>query len=129
MHGATKKHSDSRYHIRSTRYHLITISRPHAWAKKGQQIFETSCPLFVQIKEREERKRREKEEKERYDAKIEAEMMAYNPWGRSGRGAPIKDEKGKLVSKLAFTFCFNDHDEYQYSIFQVLMLLSCPQVT
>ncbi|KAK2859445.1 hypothetical protein Q5P01_004065 [Channa striata] len=56
--------------------------------------------LRQQIKEREERKRREKEEKEQYNAKIEAEMMAYNPWGRSGGGAPIKDEKGNLFSDL-----------------------------
>ncbi|XP_059182691.1 centrosome and spindle pole-associated protein 1 isoform X2 [Centropristis striata] len=56
--------------------------------------------LRQQIKEREELKRREKEEKERYDAKIEAEMMAYEPWGRSGGGAPIKDQKGNLVSDL-----------------------------
>ncbi len=61
-----------------------------------------------QIKEREEHKRREKEEKERYDAKIEAEMMAYNPWGTSGGGAPIKDQKGNLVSKLPSTFCLNE---------------------
>ncbi|XP_073344164.1 centrosome and spindle pole-associated protein 1 [Pagrus major] len=56
--------------------------------------------LRQQIKEREERKRREKEEKERYDTKIEAEMMAYNPWGKSGAGAPIKDTKGNLISDL-----------------------------
>ncbi|XP_044031547.1 centrosome and spindle pole-associated protein 1 isoform X2 [Siniperca chuatsi] len=56
--------------------------------------------LRQQIKEREERKRKEKEEKERYDAKIEAEMMEYNPWGKSGGGAPIKDQKGNLVSDL-----------------------------
>lgn len=64
---------------------------------------ETSSHPYVQIKEREERKRRDKEEKERYNAKMEAEMMAYNPWGRSGGGAPIKDQKGNLFSKLAFT--------------------------
>ncbi|KAE8279907.1 Centrosome and spindle pole associated protein 1 [Larimichthys crocea] len=57
--------------------------------------------LRQQIKERQERKRREKEEKERYDAKIEAEMMAYNPWGRSGGGAPIKDQKGNVVNDLS----------------------------
>ncbi|XP_050922574.1 centrosome and spindle pole-associated protein 1 isoform X1 [Lates calcarifer] len=56
--------------------------------------------LRQQIKEREERKRRDKEEKERYNAKMEAEMMAYNPWGRSGGGAPIKDQKGNLFSDL-----------------------------
>ncbi|XP_029314098.1 centrosome and spindle pole-associated protein 1 [Cottoperca gobio] len=56
--------------------------------------------LRQQITERQEHKRKEKEEKERYDAKMEAEMMAFNPWGRSGGGAPIKDQKGNLVSDL-----------------------------
>ncbi|XP_071341370.1 centrosome and spindle pole-associated protein 1 [Trachinotus anak] len=56
--------------------------------------------LRQQIKERAERKRREKEEKERYDAKIEAEMKAYNPWGRSGGGAPIKDQNGNPFHDL-----------------------------
>ncbi|CAJ1082220.1 centrosome and spindle pole-associated protein 1 isoform X1 [Xyrichtys novacula] len=56
--------------------------------------------LRQQIKDREERRKREKEEKERYDAKIEAESMAYNPWGRSGGGAPIKDQNGNLISNL-----------------------------
>ncbi|XP_068438170.1 centrosome and spindle pole-associated protein 1 isoform X4 [Clinocottus analis] len=56
--------------------------------------------LRQQIKEKEERKRREKDEKEQYDAKLEAEMIAYNPWGRSGGGASIKDEQGNLVSDL-----------------------------
>lgn len=57
--------------------------------------------MCIQIKDGEERKRKDKEEKEQYDAKIEAEMMAYNPWGRSGGGAPIKDNKGNLFSKLS----------------------------
>ncbi|XP_041817863.1 centrosome and spindle pole associated protein 1 [Chelmon rostratus] len=57
--------------------------------------------LREQIQEREECKRREKKEKERYDAKMEAEMMAYNPWGKSGGGAPIKGPEGNLVSDLS----------------------------
>ncbi|XP_041670613.1 centrosome and spindle pole-associated protein 1 [Cheilinus undulatus] len=52
--------------------------------------------LRQQIKDREEQRRQEKEEKERENAKIEA----YNPWGRSGGGAPIKDQNGNLVSNL-----------------------------
>ncbi|KAK5898593.1 hypothetical protein CgunFtcFv8_015996 [Champsocephalus gunnari] len=56
--------------------------------------------LRLQIREREDQKRREKEEKERYEAKIEAERMAFNPWGRSGAGAPIKDQNGNVVSDL-----------------------------
>lgn len=60
-----------------------------------------SCPFCEQIKDIDERRRREKEERERYDAKKEAEMMTYNPWGRSGGGAPIKDQQGNLISKLS----------------------------
>ncbi|CAB1427587.1 unnamed protein product [Pleuronectes platessa] len=28
-------------------------------------------------------------------------MLVYNPWGRSGGGAPIKDQKGNLISDLS----------------------------
>ncbi|KAG7488601.1 hypothetical protein MATL_G00035530 [Megalops atlanticus] len=56
--------------------------------------------LKQQLQEREERKRREKEEKERYEAKLEAEMRAYNPWGKGGGGAPLRDSKGNLITDL-----------------------------
>nr|XP_046227260.1 centrosome and spindle pole-associated protein 1 isoform X2 [Scatophagus argus] len=68
--------------------------------QRRQRALNYQEALIQQIKEKEERKRREKEEKERYDAKIEAEMKAFNPWGRSGGGAPIKDQNGNLVSDL-----------------------------
>ncbi|XP_052560852.1 centrosome and spindle pole-associated protein 1 isoform X9 [Tympanuchus pallidicinctus] len=54
--------------------------------------------LQQQIREREERRRQEKEEKERYEAKLEAEMRNYNPWGKGGGGAPLRDAKGNLIS-------------------------------
>ncbi|XP_066188201.1 centrosome and spindle pole-associated protein 1 isoform X5 [Sylvia atricapilla] len=50
--------------------------------------------LQQQIREREERRRQEREEKE----KLEAEMRNYNPWGRGGGGAPLKDAEGNLIS-------------------------------
>ncbi|XP_027494590.1 centrosome and spindle pole-associated protein 1 isoform X1 [Corapipo altera] len=56
--------------------------------------------LQQQIREREERRRQEREEKERYEAKLEAEMKNYNPWGRSGGGAPLRDAKGNLITDL-----------------------------
>ncbi|XP_066036519.1 centrosome and spindle pole-associated protein 1 isoform X7 [Chamaea fasciata] len=49
--------------------------------------------LQQQIREREERRRQEREEKE----KLEAEMRNYNPWGRGGGGAPLKDAEGNLI--------------------------------
>nr|XP_025044685.1 centrosome and spindle pole-associated protein 1 [Pelodiscus sinensis] len=56
--------------------------------------------LQQQIREREERRRREREEKERYEAKLEAEMRNYNPWGKGGGGAPLTDAKGNLITDL-----------------------------
>ncbi|KAM6375290.1 centrosome and spindle pole-associated protein 1 isoform 11-T17 [Alca torda] len=56
--------------------------------------------LQQQIREREERRRREREEKERYEAKLEAEMRNYNPWGKGGGGAPLRDAKGNLITDL-----------------------------
>ncbi|NXI19415.1 CSPP1 protein, partial [Irena cyanogastra] len=52
--------------------------------------------LQQQIREREERRRQEREEKER----LEAEMRNYNPWGRGGGGAPLKDAEGNLITDL-----------------------------
>uniref|UniRef100_A0A7M4FNU5 Centrosome and spindle pole associated protein 1 n=1 Tax=Crocodylus porosus TaxID=8502 RepID=A0A7M4FNU5_CROPO len=56
--------------------------------------------LQQQIREREERRRREREEKQQYEAKLEAEMRSYNPWGKGGGGAPLRDTKGNLITDL-----------------------------
>ncbi|XP_057164123.1 centrosome and spindle pole-associated protein 1 isoform X6 [Ursus arctos] len=56
--------------------------------------------LQQQIREREERRKREREEKEEYEAKLEAEMRSYNPWGKGGGGAPLRDAKGNLITDL-----------------------------
>ncbi|XP_043081843.1 centrosome and spindle pole-associated protein 1 isoform X3 [Puntigrus tetrazona] len=56
--------------------------------------------LKQQIHERQQRRHREKVEKELYDAKIKAEMKAYEPWGRAGGGAPLRDDHGNLISDL-----------------------------
>ncbi|XP_055038709.2 centrosome and spindle pole associated protein 1 isoform X3 [Misgurnus anguillicaudatus] len=57
-------------------------------------------PLFPKIQERQLRRYREKVDKELFDAKIEAEMKAYEPWGRAGGGAPLRDDHGNLISDL-----------------------------
>ncbi|XP_035286346.1 centrosome and spindle pole-associated protein 1-like isoform X4 [Anguilla anguilla] len=56
--------------------------------------------LKQQIREQQERRRREKEERERDEARLEAEMRTYDPWGRGGGGAPLKDGQGNLISDL-----------------------------
>ncbi|XP_048452232.1 centrosome and spindle pole-associated protein 1 isoform X3 [Rhincodon typus] len=67
-------------------------------SKESTQSYQDS--LKKQMQEREERKRKEKEEKERYDAKLEEEMRIYNPWGRGGGGAPLRDAEGNLLTDL-----------------------------
>nr|XP_051700486.1 centrosome and spindle pole-associated protein 1 isoform X12 [Oryctolagus cuniculus] len=56
--------------------------------------------LQQQIREREERRKKEREEKEEYEAKLEAEMRSYNPWGKGGGGAPLRDARGNLITDL-----------------------------
>uniref|UniRef100_A0A8D2ISC6 Centrosome and spindle pole associated protein 1 n=1 Tax=Varanus komodoensis TaxID=61221 RepID=A0A8D2ISC6_VARKO len=72
--------------------------------EKTKPIKETTLAyqqeLQQQIREREERRRQEKEEKERYEAKLEAEMRKYNPWGKGGGGAPLRDKNGNLITDL-----------------------------
>ncbi|KAG1953995.1 centrosome and spindle pole-associated protein [Pimephales promelas] len=73
-------------------------------AKRLQQPKESAGSyqeaLKQQIQERQQRRYQEKVEKELYDAKIEAEMKAYEPWGRAGGGAPLRDVHGNLISDL-----------------------------
>ncbi|XP_032815395.2 centrosome and spindle pole associated protein 1-like isoform X3 [Petromyzon marinus] len=56
--------------------------------------------LQRQIKDSEEKKRRERIERDRQDARLEAEANTYNPWGKGGGGAPLRDEHGNLVTDL-----------------------------
>ncbi|XP_068956172.1 centrosome and spindle pole-associated protein 1 isoform X9 [Petaurus breviceps papuanus] len=81
-------------------------------ARKGGLIFEDKprptkesvqsyqYDLEQQIREREARRRKEREEKEEYEAKLEAEMKIYNPWGKGGGGAPLRDARGNLITDL-----------------------------
>ncbi|XP_032152164.1 centrosome and spindle pole-associated protein 1 isoform X5 [Sapajus apella] len=67
-------------------------------SKQSLQSYQEA--LQQQIREREERRKKEREEKEEYEAKLEAEMRTYNPWGKGGGGAPLRDAKGNLLTDL-----------------------------
>ncbi|KAM9198393.1 centrosome and spindle pole-associated protein 1 isoform 2-T2 [Dugong dugon] len=67
-------------------------------SKQSLQSYQEA--LQQQIREREERRKKEREEKEEYEAKLEAEMRSYNPWGKGGGGAPLRDAKGNLISYM-----------------------------
>ncbi|XP_059971953.1 centrosome and spindle pole-associated protein 1 isoform X2 [Mesoplodon densirostris] len=67
-------------------------------SKQSLQSYQEA--LQQQIREREERRKKEREEKKEYEAKLEAERRSYNPWGKGGGGAPLRDAKGNLITDL-----------------------------
>ena len=54
--------------------------------------------LEKQMQERKERETKKKLEKEKFELKKEMEI--YDPWGKGGCGAPVRDRKGNLVTDL-----------------------------
>ncbi|XP_033100725.1 centrosome and spindle pole-associated protein 1-like isoform X3 [Anneissia japonica] len=56
--------------------------------------------LRIQIQEKEKRKREEKLAQERYDLKMEEEAKHYQPFGKGGGGAPMRDNKGHIIADL-----------------------------
>nr|XP_039257204.1 centrosome and spindle pole-associated protein 1-like isoform X1 [Styela clava] len=68
--------------------------------KKKQQIQEYQDELKIQIAQKEREKKAARQEQERYDLKIEEEARNYNPWGKGGGGAPMKDRQGNLITDL-----------------------------
>nr|XP_021523736.1 centrosome and spindle pole-associated protein 1 isoform X9 [Aotus nancymaae] len=76
---------------------LIFEDKPKP-SKQSLQSYQEA--LQQQIREREERRKKEREDKEEYEAKLEAEMRTYNPWGKGGGGAPLRDAKGNLITDL-----------------------------
>lgn len=56
--------------------------------------------LKQQMEEQRLKKQKAKEEQEKYDAKLEAEIRNYDPFGRGGGGAPMKDKEGNVVADL-----------------------------
>ena len=61
---------------------------------------EYQAALQQQIREKAERKEREKRETAQREAREEAEAASYNPWGRGGGGAPMRDDAGNLATDL-----------------------------
>ena len=77
------------------------FSEESAKDAKASKAREYQEELQRQMREKQAAKQREKADEERYNKRIEAEAASYNPFGRSGGGAPIKDNKGNLVADLS----------------------------
>lgn len=56
--------------------------------------------LEAQIRERAAHKAAEKNQRAAEEARKDAEMAAYCPWGRGGAGAPLRDASGQVREGL-----------------------------
>ena len=61
--------------------------------------YETRLFSPIQMKEKETNKQASSAEKAAYEAKIEREIEVYDPWGKGGGGAPMRDKQGKIVGE------------------------------
>jgi len=67
---------------------------------KAQKAKEYQNELNKQIQEKKIQKQREKEAQNMYDEKKRMENLSYDPYGKGGGGAPIKDSFGNTVANL-----------------------------
>uniref|UniRef100_H2YJG1 Uncharacterized protein n=1 Tax=Ciona savignyi TaxID=51511 RepID=H2YJG1_CIOSA len=68
--------------------------------KKREKMLVYQEELKEQMNLKEKKVKAAKAEQERYDRKIEQEAQNYNPWGKGGAGAPMRDVHGNLISDL-----------------------------
>jgi centrosome and spindle pole-associated protein 1 len=54
--------------------------------------------LKRQMAEKKEREQQEKNRRLQEDIKLEQAAMEYNPFGKGGAGAPIRDAQGNIVT-------------------------------
>ena len=64
---------------------------------KVPDSLEYARQLKRQMEERERQRLQRKQDDDDYNRKIEAEAQSYNPWGRGGAGAPLKDASGNSL--------------------------------
>ena len=93
--------SNVQNNARPTEDRMFNFSEDAGKNAKAMKVKEYQEELNRQIREKQLMKQREKEEQNRMDEKIKNENLSYDPYGRSGGGAPIKDVSGNIVADLA----------------------------
>lgn len=68
---------------------------------KQMKAREYQQELARQVREKQIQKQREKQEQELLDKKLIAETANFNPYGRGGGGAPLKDRDGNIIANLS----------------------------
>ncbi|KAK2173455.1 hypothetical protein NP493_873g01026 [Ridgeia piscesae] len=54
--------------------------------------------LLKQIEEQKNKKLKQKQDEQRYNMKMEEQLKIYDPFGKGGGGAPVRDADGNLVT-------------------------------
>lgn len=68
---------------------------------KQMKAKELQEDLARQMREKQLQKQREKAEREQLDKKLLIENANFNPFGRAGGGAPLKDREGNTMADLS----------------------------
>uniref|UniRef100_A0A7M5V783 Uncharacterized protein n=1 Tax=Clytia hemisphaerica TaxID=252671 RepID=A0A7M5V783_9CNID len=85
----------------------VTGDGDEATQKRLKQL-QYQKELHLQMEIKKEKEAKAKRERERYEQKLEREIEAYDPWGREGAGAPVRNKDGHIVANLKNYQ--NDHD-------------------
>jgi len=57
--------------------------------------------MTPKVKARQRRTQKAKAEQQRYEERIERDARAYNPFGKGGSGAPLRDQSGRVVANFS----------------------------
>jgi len=66
--------------------------------KEHQKTYQEELKRQIELKKSKEAK--EKAAHEKYEEKLEREIATYDPWGKGGGGAPVRNTQGGVVANL-----------------------------
>jgi len=87
---------------------IFNVGQPKVANGRESQKENYRSELFEQMREKDRKKAEEKRKQELYDLKLEREMQNYDPFGKGGGGAPVRDTKGRLMTDLRQMKVLND---------------------
>ncbi|XP_071119618.1 centrosome and spindle pole-associated protein 1-like isoform X1 [Haliotis cracherodii] len=76
----------------------VEVDDSKATARAKAQMYQLE--LAKQIEEDKMKKAKQRAHQEWYDMKLEEEAKSYNPYGKGGGGAPMKDDRGNIIADL-----------------------------
>lgn len=111
--GAVATHTEHReVSVRSSSWRL---DMEHKTQEKMKQEWQ-AAELRKQIEEKRLEKEAVEEQRRRREAQEVVELGHYNPWGRGGAGAPLRDRGGNLRADLRLRFHAPDDAHYLQAV-------------